>query len=110
MEISFKSKKLRESLTNPRLLLKTYGERAKKIKQRMEEIASAPNLEVLGKLPGPDCHELSGDRKGQLAVRISGNFRIIFEPDHNPLPVKDDGGLEWQKVTSIRISEVIDYH
>jgi proteic killer suppression protein len=29
--------------------------------------------------PGSNLHALSGDRKGQYSVRVSGNWRVIFE-------------------------------
>jgi len=29
-------------------------------------------------LPGLDLHQLKGDRKGTWAVKVSGNWRIIF--------------------------------
>ena len=29
-------------------------------------------------LPGLDLHPLNGDRKGEWAVKVSGNWRIIF--------------------------------
>jgi len=36
--------------------------------------------------------------------------RLIFEPDHNPVPQKPDGGLDWTQVTRIRVIEITDYH
>lgn len=110
MDIKFKSNKLGKSLSIPKEISKTYGDMAKKVNQRMKEFSSSKNLSVLGTLPGPNCHELKGSREGQLAVDISGNFRIIFEPNHDPLPLLADGGLDWQYVTSIKILEVTDYH
>jgi proteic killer suppression protein len=29
--------------------------------------------------PGSDLHRLEGDRKGQYAVKVSGNWRVLFE-------------------------------
>jgi len=57
-----------------------------------------------------NCHELTGDRKGELAVDVSANYRMIFEPDHDPIPKKEDGGLNWEEVTKIQINEIEDYH
>ncbi len=46
-----------------------------------------------------------------FAVDISGNHRIIFKPDHNPPPEKEDGGLDWSRVTDITIIAIgEDYH
>lgn len=110
MKINYKNKKLEKSLTIPKEMLKKYGNLAKRTKQRMDEFAASKNLAVLGKLPGPDCHQLEGNRKEQFSVSISGNWRIIFVPDHNPVPVKEDGGVDWEQVNEIKIIEVIDYH
>ncbi|MCF8239752.1 MAG: type II toxin-antitoxin system RelE/ParE family toxin [Melioribacteraceae bacterium] len=110
MRINYKSKKLEKSLTIPKDIQKTYGQLAKKIKQRMDEFTASKNLAVLGKLPGPDCHQLEGNRKEQFSVSISGNWRIIFVPNHIPVPVKEDGGVDWELVSNIKILEVIDYH
>lgn len=30
-------------------------------------------------LPGYRLHQLTGDRKGQWSVRVSGNWRIVFK-------------------------------
>ena len=29
--------------------------------------------------PGSNLHKLSGDKKGQYAVKVSGNWRVFFE-------------------------------
>lgn len=110
MNISYKSNKLEKQLTDPKALVKAYGLRAKKINQRMKELLAANNLEVLRKIPAARCHELTGDRKGNFAVDVSANFRLIFKPIHDPLPQKDDGGLDWIAVTDIQMLEVDDYH
>ena len=110
MEIKYKSNKLEKNLTIPREISRIYGNMAKLVNQRMKELLASRNLFVLGTLPGPNCHELKGKRMGELAVDISGNWRLIFEPNHDPLPLKADGGLDWQQVTSIKIIEVTDYH
>lgn len=110
MQLSYRFKKLEKNLTEANEMKKSYGILAKKINQRMKDLSAASSLAVLRTLPAVNCHELKGSRSGQLAVDISGNRRIIFEPAHDPLPLKADGGLDWQNVTSIKILEVIDYH
>jgi len=35
---------------------------------------------------------------------------MIFEPNHDPTPKKEDGGLNWEEVTKIQINEIEDYH
>ena len=47
---------------------------------------------------------------GQFAVDLKHPYRLIFKPDHNPLPRKDDGGLDLTQITAIKILGVEDYH
>jgi proteic killer suppression protein len=63
----------------------------------------------MDKVPG-NCHALIADRAGGFAVSLWGAFRLIFEPDHDPLPTLDGGALDRTKVTHIIILEVTDYH
>lgn len=110
MKISYKSNKLEKQLTNPKKMRKAFGVTAKKVNQRMKDLSGAETLAVMRKLPAARCHELSGDKNGLLAVDVSGNYRLIFEPNHIPPPEKEDGGLDWQQVTKIKILSVEDYH
>ena len=110
MLIIFKTNKLKKQLTNPREMVRSLGQRAKKANQRMEDFKAAENLVVIGTIPGARCHRLTGDHDGELAVDISKNYRIVFEPYHDPLPKKVNGGLNWKLVTAIRILRIEDYH
>lgn len=110
MEISYKSRKLEKQLTDPKETTKSFGQFAVKIKMRLKNLKDADNLAILRTIPAARCHELTGDRKGELAVFVSGNYRMIFEPKHIPRPQKKDGDLNWEEVTKIQINEIDDYH
>jgi plasmid maintenance system killer protein len=110
MEISYKSRKLEKQLTNPSEMIKSFGQLAVKIKMRLKNLKDADNLAIMRTIPAARCHELSGSRQSELAVDVSGNYRIIFEPNHDPIPKKVDGGLNWEEVTKIQIVEIEDYH
>jgi hypothetical protein len=53
---------------------------------------------------------LKSDRAGQLSLDLDGPYRLLFCPNHNPLPKRADGGLDWEKVTAIVILTVVDTH
>ena len=110
MEISYKSRKLEKQLTDPREMAKSFGQLARKVNQRLKDLTDADNLAIMRTIPAARCHELTGDRKGELAVDVSGNYRMIFEPFHDPIHKKDDGGLNWEEVTKIQMNEIEDYH
>ena len=110
MKISYKSNKLERSLTKVKEMQKAFGTMAKKVNQRMKELSASANIEVLKTIPAANCHELKGNRKGQFAIDISGNYRLIFVPDHDPIPVKEDKSIDCIKITDIQVIGTEDYH
>lgn len=110
MDILFATTGLEKQLTTERKLMRTYGpDAAKVLRRRLDQLKAAEDLAVLRALPGR-CHELREDRNGQLALDLRGPYRLIFEPAHDPLPTNEGGGLDWKRVTAVRILEVEDYH
>jgi len=110
VEIFFKDRKLKKLFDDPKELYRAYVILTRKIDQRKEELKAADTLEDIRKIIAARCHELEGNWKGYLAVNVSVNYRLIFKPEHDPLPFKEDGGLDWQQVTAIRIVKIEDYH
>lgn len=111
MEITFISRKLQKACNSEKEMRARFGKPlAERLQQRLAELKAAETLEDMRRLPPARCHELSQDRKGQLAVDLVQPKRLIFAPDHNPVPRKSDGGLDWPHVTRIRVIEIIDYH
>jgi hypothetical protein len=56
------------------------------------------------------CHALGANRRGQFAVCLWGAYRLIFVPDHDPIPFLPDGGIDLGRITQISITELVDYH
>ena len=111
MEISFASSKLAKLCNSQQEMRGKLGPRcAERLQQRLEELRAAATLEDMRSLPGARCHELTQDRKGQLAVDLVHPRRLVFEPANDPVPTKADGGLDWSNVTEVVILEVVDYH
>jgi plasmid maintenance system killer protein len=114
MDISFKNTKLEKSFNEGRQLIRIYGNlRAKKIQIRMKELRAAQSLKDFWppKSPPGRCHELTeGQRSGQLSVDLDHPYRLIFVPHHDPIPRLADGGLDWSKITAIKIVGVEDTH
>jgi len=111
MEISFRTSKLAKLCSSKKEMQRRWGAlRAGRVEQRLQEMQAVDNLGDLSTLPAARCHELSGDRKGQLAVDVGHPDRLVFRPTEDPPPRKPDGGLDWQAVTSVTVLEVVDYH
>lgn len=111
MVILFKTAKLEKECNNENLMLRRFGtNRARLLKRRLTELAAANALEDLRNLPQARCHELKGNLKGCLSVDLDHPYRLVFEQANNPVPKKPDGGLDWTKVTAIRIIGLEDTH
>ena len=60
--------------------------------------------------PPERCHELKMNRKGLFSMDLDHPYRLIFEPDHQPVPKLEDGGTDWHAITAITILGVEDTH
>jgi plasmid maintenance system killer protein len=111
MLLSFKSKKFEKECNDLKLLTRAWGaEQAKLIARRLTELAVADNLATLRTLPQARAHELKGNREEQISLDVKHPYRLIIIHDYDEPPRRKDGGLEWQKITKIKILEVTDTH
>lgn len=109
MNITFRTRKLEKVFNSADRLRRAYGERlAKSIQKRMAVLKAAPSLASVPESPPERRHVLRGKRHGQFAV--DQPYRLVFNPDHAPLPRRDDGGIDVEEVTNVKIVEVVDYH
>lgn len=110
MDIIFRTSKLKKEFNDRHLLEKRQGQnRAKLIQRRLDDLRAVDILEEMRNLPGR-CHELRGNRSGQLSLDLDGPYRLIFEPANDPVPQKQDGGLDWTQITAVTIIDVEDTH
>lgn len=110
MIILFEDPNFQEECNNFKLSRKRQGEhRAKKIRQRLDDLQAANNLEEMRSLPGR-CHELVGDHRGQLSLDLDHPHRLLFIPADEPPALKPDGGIDWTHVRVIKILGIEDTH
>lgn len=112
MDIDFKSKKMMKTFNSKERLQKEYGpEQARLIQRRMWVLRAAPTLADVPTEKPERRHQLKGDRKDQFALDLKQPSRLIFEPNHNPIPRTEDGSIDLRSVTAITILEIEkDYH
>ena len=110
MEIVFKDLDLKELIMDERKLVHKFGPQvAKAVRQRVAEILACLHLAMLKELPC-GLHPLKHKRKGQFAVDLGPAYRLVFEPANQPLPRRPDGMVIWDRITIVRILEIVDYH
>ena len=111
MDITFRTSRLARVFNSDRDLRRTYGDRmARRIQIRLAVLKNARTLDLVPTTPPDRRHQLTGDRRGQFAVDLVHLRRIVFVPNHDPVPLRDDGGMDLEQITAITILEVVDYH
>ena len=74
---SFKHKDIEEFFyTGKKIGIKT--EHAGRLEIILDRLNAANEVKDMN-YPGSNLHKLTGDKKGQYAVKVSGNWRIFFE-------------------------------
>jgi proteic killer suppression protein len=109
LEVSFDDPGLAEAFRDMWVLRKKHGAvRAKKIEQRLKHLAAVETLADMRSMPGR-CHELHGDRAGQLSLDLDHPYRLLFRPAGNPAP-GPGGGLDWSAVRAVAVIGIEDTH
>lgn len=97
MELRFATRDLERVCTDVRRMQKAFGTNvANRLKLRLAELTYVEEMADLREGPGR-WEELKADRAGQWSARLTGNWRLIVEPE------------EGDEVT-VLVVEIIDYH
>ena len=107
MNIQFENKDLEDARKRKGKFQHVHSQ----IEKRLTELSEAENLEeIIRNVKGARCHERSGKQKGIFTVDLTGNWRLLFRPEETLPPLKADGGIDVQQVTSIIIIGIDDPH
>ena len=111
MNIDFARSRLKKTFNSEKARKKDFGDRmAKTIAMRMAVLRRAQTLSMVPVTKPDRRHQLEGNRAGRYAVDLVHPNRLVFVPNHDPIPRKKDGGIDTDQVTAITIIEVVDYH
>ena len=91
--------------------MKIYGsDNGRRIALRLTNIRDATNLEELSKIPQTRVHELGANRNEQISVDVKHPYRLLMISDHDETPRKPEGGLDWRRITKVKVIEIADTH
>lgn len=82
---------------------------SEKLQQRLFELEAAGALSDISHLPPSRCHELV-NRLSVFSVDLEYPSRLLFIPANDPIPRKEDGGIDREQVTEIEILSIEDTH
>ena len=82
MEVKFKTNKLQKQYENSKDGEKAYGlDVAKRYVNRVNLLKSAKSFDDLYRIPQLKFHPLTGNRKGEFAISLTGFYRLIITND-----------------------------
>lgn len=113
MNIIFANSGLKKELSEEKAMNRAHGTlRTKKLKVILTSLRAANNLAIFAPPMSPPhrCHELNGNLSGVFSLDLDHPYRLLFRPNHGPLPMRKEGGLDWKLVTDIEILEIKDTH
>jgi plasmid maintenance system killer protein len=111
VDVTFINGKLTKLLSTQKELVRKFGpDNGKRIARRLQNIADASNLAELAKIPQTRVHEFSGSRDEQISVDVKHPYRLLLAIDHEETPRKQDGGLDWQHITKVKVLGIEDTH
>jgi len=110
IHVAWLNRKLEKITTSDRAGRKHFGaQRWALVRRRVAQLEGAPTLKDLDGAPGHP-HQLGADRPEQFAMNLDGPYRLVFAPNHDPIPTLDDGGIDRGMVTKVLVLEVTNYH
>jgi len=83
---------------------------AKKIKQRITQLKSADNLDIISKIPVLRLHPYIGKDRGVWSIDIQQNWRILFKINQDPIPRLINDDIDLKAITIICIKSIEDPH
>jgi plasmid maintenance system killer protein len=110
MQVSYRTNKLQKVCNDEKDGIRELGPAcAKKLRQRLAELAAAEVLSDISYLPPPRCHELT-NLGGVFSVALQHPYRLLFISANEPVPRKADNGIDLTQVTAIEITNIEDTH
>lgn len=105
MIVTYANKKLERVCNNEGKCRKEYPTLAKRIRLRHNSLVVASSMSDLQRIdPGGRWHPLHGNREGEWAGDLSGNYRIIVVPTELGPRVASVEGVE------VEVTSIEDYH
>ena len=111
MKIEYKNERLKTLLQSEKQIVRKYGTQiAESITLRLRGLSECDSLADVPVGKPERCHELQGKWKRHFAVNLAKGRRLIFKVGQEPIPIKEDGGINKSEVFEIQIMEVSDHY
>lgn len=110
VEVIFDDPKEEKNCKDDKSIRKAYGDDAKIITKRLQDLRKFVNLQDYRANAGGKPHNLEGNYKGCVGVNTTASKRIIFKPT-TEVPTDENGSPDYKAVISVTILAVnLNYH
>jgi proteic killer suppression protein len=108
MEITYSDRKIQKLCDQQDFAQRKLGaDCARKLRTRLADLAA---VSCVTELVAGRPHPLKGDRAGEFALDLEGGTQLVFKSDNDPIPLTEDGSIDWSKVTAVCIVFIGNYH
>lgn len=108
MELAFAKKSLRQLCENQAEAKRNLGiGMADKLRRRMADLRAATCVKDL--VAGRPS-EFEDARRQQFSVDLCEGSRIVFCANHNTIPLLKSGGVDWSRVSRVKILRIESGH
>ncbi len=96
MEVRFRTRQLQRRYEQSAEAIRRWGpEVGRRYVHRINNLIDAATIRDVYTMRQLDLHPLTGDRRGQIAIRLTGQMRLVLTLDDE---------------SSVTVEEVVDYH
>ena len=104
MDILFASGAIRRLCHDEASALRTWDPAVvRRLRTRLDDLSAAACLGYAAKLPGR-FRVLAAD--GQFAFNLTEGFQLVLAPADEPLPLHEDGTVNLDKVSTVRVISI----
>lgn len=108
LELAFSKRSLRHLCENEAKAKRELGASvAQKLRRRLADLRAAT---CVTDLVAGQPRELENLRSRHIAVDLREGFRIVFCANHNAIPTLESGGVDWAKVSRVKIMRIESDH
>ena len=101
MGIAFATKRLRQLCETEVTARDALGEKvARKLRARLADLSAAQSVKDL---VAGSPREVCRDGTPAIAIKLSCGARLLFTANHSNLPMASRGGVDWSKVTRVKV-------
>jgi plasmid maintenance system killer protein len=104
LELSFATKSLRLLCESEASATRELGASvAQKLRRRVADLRAATSVKDL--VAGRP-HQLAGAHRQHVSVDLCEDSSIVFSPNHRTIPTLASGGVDWSKVTRVKVLRI----